>query len=105
MGPGVDPAFTPDSKQIIYSAPRRVSGEAGVDTRFRLRRARVSGLQRGGYEMGPFDQVEATVSPDGRILAYVAIDPELRSILYVRRIDGSGERILFNHGAALGPVW
>ena len=105
VGPGIDPSFTPDSRQIIYSAPQRISGERGVETRWRLRRARVSGLGRGGFAKGPVDEVEPTVSPDGRIIAFVGIDAELRSTLFVRRIDGSAERILFHHGAALGPIW
>ena len=55
--------------------------------------------------MGPVDQFEPAISPDGKLVAYVGIDPEFNQVLYVRRVDGTGERILFNDGAALGPVW
>ena len=105
IGRGIDPSFSPDGKFIVYSATTRVRAEFGVQDRWRLRRARVSGLGRGSFEMGPVDQFEPAISPDGRIVAYIGIDPEFNQILYVRRVDGSGERILFNEGAALGPVW
>ena len=105
IGPGIDPSFSPDGKTIVYSAATRVRADFGVEDRWRLRRARVSGLGRGSFEMGPVDQFEPTISPDGRIIAYIGIDPAFNQVLYVRRVDGSGERILFNDGAALGPVW
>jgi len=102
---GIDPSFSPDGKFIFFSATTRVQEAFGRRDRWRLRRARVSGLGRGSFEMGPVDQFEPAISPDGKIVAYVGIDPQFNQVLYVRRVDGTGERILFNDGAALGPVW
>jgi len=102
---GIDPSFSPDGKFIFFTATTRVQAEFGTRDRWRLRRARVSGLGRGSFEMGPVDQFEPAISPDGKIVAFVGIDPQFNQVLYVRRVDGTGERILFNDGAALGPVW
>ena len=75
----------------------------------------LSGLTRGskyalialGYTMvyGVIGLINFAHGEIYMIGAYVGIDPEFNQVLYVRRVDGTGERILFNDGAALGPVW
>ena len=63
------------------------------------------GTGRGTFPDGPLSEYEPAVSPDGKLIAYVGVDENLNRVLYVRRMDGTGERMLFNDGAALGPIW
>ena len=44
------------------------------------------------------------ISPDGKHVAYVSNDDGLDR-LYVRRMDGSGDRILLEEGAVAFPAW
>ncbi|MCH2171227.1 hypothetical protein MK489_10625 [Myxococcota bacterium] len=105
LGAGVDPSFSPDGRSLFYTSARRVRTQNGLEERWRLRRALVTGLRRGGFEKGPLNEFEPAISPDGRFVAYVGVDADLKHLLYVRRVDGSDERILFLDGAALGPIW
>jgi hypothetical protein len=50
-------------------------------------------------------EARPAVSPDGRLVAYVAGETRPRRHLYVRRFDGSGDRILFADGDGEYPVW
>jgi hypothetical protein len=50
------------------------------------------------------DEEFPSCSPDGQLVAYAVVE-EHRDLLYVRRFDGSGDRILFADGDAARPVW
>jgi Tol biopolymer transport system component len=50
------------------------------------------------------DELDPAVSPDGRFIVYVAAEEGLNR-LFVRRFDGSGDRILLSNGAVASPVW
>jgi Tol biopolymer transport system component len=51
------------------------------------------------------DERTPAVSPDGRHVVYVSPGDDGIERLYIRRIDGSGDRILLGEGAAAWPVW
>ncbi len=103
---GIDPGFTRDSRVIVYSGvARKVRRPTGVEDLWRIRRTRVNGTGRGGFPDGPLSEYEPTVSPDGRLVAYVGVDAQFNRVLFVRRLDGTGERMLFNEGGAIGPAW
>jgi Tol biopolymer transport system component len=44
------------------------------------------------------------ISPDGRLVVYVS-ELAHRQQLYLRRFDGTGDRILFANGDGANPVW
>jgi Tol biopolymer transport system component len=51
-----------------------------------------------------YTEQRPTISPDGRLVAYVA-EIDHRQQLYLRRFDGSGDRVLFANGDGAFPVW
>lgn len=96
LGPGRDPAFTPDGELIVYSGPDR--GE------WRLRRMRPDGSGRAPVGGSARSELTPAVSPDGEYVAYVSQEGGYAH-LYVRRMDGSGDRILLEDGTVMSPVW
>jgi TolB protein len=96
LGPGRDPAFGPDGHWVVFSA--------WIGDRWQLWRIRPDGTGRARVGTGALDEVQPAVSPDGRHVAYV-VEEDHRSSLYLRRLDGSGDRILFRDGDAESPVW
>lgn len=96
LGPGREPSFSPTGDWIVYSAPTRDG--------WRLRRMRPDGSARSPVTSGIRDETLPAVSPDGRFVAYVGETGGLDR-LFVRRIDGSGDRILLDAGAVFAPVW
>ena len=97
LGPGEQPVFSPDGDWIVYVAP------AGRERRL----ARVRRDGSGRVAIGPRAREESSpaVSPDGRLVLYVARDDEQHKRLYVRRFDGSGDRVLLVSGGGLYPAW
>ncbi len=93
---GKHPVFTPDGGWIVYSA--------AVRDGFRLWRMRPDGSGRTPIGAGSRDELSPAVSPDGRFIAYIAKEGGTNS-LFVRRLDGSGDRLLLRDGAADWPVW
>ena len=65
---------------------------------------RPDGTGRTPLGSGLRDEESPTVSPDGRFVAYTAREGEF-DLVFVRRMDGSGERPLFDTGSAAWPVW
>ncbi len=96
LAPGIHPVFTPDGEWIVYSAR---SGKA-------LRTARIRVAGAGRTAVGPTFRPEATpaVSPDGRYVVYVSEHNGLDR-LFVKRMDGSGDRLLFDDAAVEWPIW
>ncbi len=101
LSPGQQPAFASDSEWIVFSAP---SGR-GRSQVWRLWRVRADGSGRAPVGRGMRDESRPSFSPDGRLVVYVASEADHRSHLYVRRLDGSGDRILFASGDGEFPVW
>jgi Tol biopolymer transport system component len=96
LAPGREPAFSPDGQWIAFSAP--------TGNQWRLWRIRPDGTGRAPIGRGVLDEHGPTVSPDGRLVVYVT-ELEHRPHLYLRRLDGSGDRIFFADGDAEHPVW
>jgi hypothetical protein len=96
LGPGREPAFSPDGQWLIYAAPERRS--------WRILRVRPDGTGRAPVGETDLEEHQPTFSPDGR-LALIVVHDEYSRRLHLRRIDGSGDRILFENGDAEFPVW
>jgi Tol biopolymer transport system component len=97
VAPGRDPVFSPDGEWIVYSA---MAGRI-----WRLWRVRRDGTGRSPLGRGLRSEAAPTVSPDGSLVAYVASEALPSRHLYVRRFDGTGDRILFADGDGEFPVW
>jgi len=95
--PGSDPRFSGDGEWIVYSVARREGR--------RLFRVRVDGTGRAPVGESRRSESDPATSPDGRLVVYVAAESPPRRHLYLRRFDGSGDRILFADGDGEFPVW
>lgn len=91
-----EPVFTADGRWIVYSAEIRGG--------WRLWRMRPDGTGKSPIGQGLVDERHPAVSPNGRFVAYVAIEGA-REHLRVRRFDGSGDRPLLDAGDGASPVW
>jgi len=96
LGRGRDPVFGAGGDWFVYSAR--------VGDGWRLRRMRAAGGGRLAVGRGVRDEFEPAVSPDGRLVAYVSEDAGFDR-LFVRRVDGSGDRLLLPDGVVTRPVW
>lgn len=94
---GRQPRFSPAGDWIVFVAPVRGIG--------RVWRMRPDGTARAPIGGGAREESNPVISPDGRFVAYVTAEREFRRQLYLRRFDGSGERILFADGDGDFPVW
>jgi len=94
---GREPAFLPDGSGIVYSTETTQG--------WRLQRMRIDGGGRAPLGGSIRDERTPAVSPDGRHVVYVSPGDDGIERLYIRRIDGSGDRILLGEGAAAWPVW
>jgi hypothetical protein len=65
----------------------------------------LDGSGRLSLGLSALDELDPSFSPDGRLVTYVGVDAALGRALYLRRADGSGDRLLFDVGDALTPVW
>jgi Tol biopolymer transport system component len=96
LGRGSDPVFTPDGEWIVYSHPTH-EGK-------RIWRMRPDGSGKLPIGRGVGDEEQPTVSPDGRFVAFVVREGGRHS-LFVRSLDGSTSRLLFDGGDGVRPVW
>jgi Tol biopolymer transport system component len=96
LSPGRFPSYSPDSQWIVYSAP--VAGG------WKLWRIRPDGTGRAPIGDGALEELHPSVAPDGLYVAY-SVEDGFSPRLYVRRLDGSGDRILFHDGDGDRPVW
>ncbi|MEB2343624.1 MAG: hypothetical protein OZ948_02665 [Deltaproteobacteria bacterium] len=94
---GASPVFTPDGAWIVYVG-RTTKGQ-------RLYRVRPDGNGRTPLGAGITEETFPAVSPDGRFVAYVSTEESGRERLWVRRLDGSGDRPLLGSGDGSLPVW
>lgn len=97
LGPGRSPSFSPDGEWIVFSAPVE-------RTRWRLYRIRPDGTGRKAIGRSSLDELQPTFSPDGKLVVYVA-DDGFHKRIYVRRFDGTGDRVLLRDGGGEHPVW
>jgi hypothetical protein len=96
LGPGSEPQFCGSSEWLVYTAP--------IQRGSKIWRMRADGTGRSPVGRGVLDETAPTCSPDGRLVAYNVVEGRVE-ILYVKRFDGSGDRILYNDSSATHPVW
>jgi Tol biopolymer transport system component len=96
LGPGREPRFGARGDWIVFA------GASGG--RQRVFRIRADGSGRTAVGDGGRDEGWPSASPDGKLVAYVASEASSRRVL-VRRLDGSGDRILLASGEGEHPVW
>ncbi len=96
LGPGRDPRFCGPANWLVYSAP--------IQRGTRIWRMRADGTGRSPIGHGVLDEVSPACSPDGDMVVYTVIE-DFRETLYVRRFDGTGDRILYADSDASHPVW
>jgi Tol biopolymer transport system component len=94
---GRDPSFAPDSEWIVYS-----QRDDDQPTLWRIRRDG-AGRTRLGRGSGT-DEYGPSVSPDGSLVVYESV-LENRYRLFLRRFDGTGDRVLFSAGDGTHAVW
>jgi Tol biopolymer transport system component len=93
---GKDAAFSPDGSLIAFSA--QLKGD------WVLWRIRPDGTGRQSLGHGGFDERRPNLSPDNRLVIYVA-DTVTNQRLFMRRVDGSGDRLFFSGGDGDRPIW
>jgi Tol biopolymer transport system component len=96
LSTGKEPAFSPDGSLIAFSA--RSHGD------WVLWRIRPDGKGRKSLGHGGFDEHRPNLSRDNRLVVYVA-DTITNQRLFLRRIDGSGDRLFFSGGDGDRPIW
>jgi Tol biopolymer transport system component len=94
---GREPVFSPDGEWIVFTSQSSKG--------WKLRRMRPDGAARAALGASTRDERFPAISPDGRHIVYLSEDEVGLNRLYVRRMDGSGDRILLADGAAAFPVW
>ena len=66
---------------------------------------RPDGSGRTRVGAGTRDELQPAVSPGSSHVVYISRDQGDVQRLYVRRMDGSGDRMLIRSGGAASPVW
>jgi Tol biopolymer transport system component len=94
---GRNVAVSANGEWVVYSGALSGGG-------WRLVRIRPDGAGRAQIGRGVRDESMPAVSPDGHHVVYVTQEGDFDR-LFVRRIDGSGDRILLDDGSVAWPVW
>ena len=76
----------------------------GAEIHTRLTVIRPDGTARKSLGRGGYDEHRPSLSPDNRLVVYVA-DTRYHQELYLRRVDGTGNRILLAGADGDRPVW
>jgi WD40-like Beta Propeller Repeat len=97
LSPGRQPSLTRDGSWILFSGPH---GRG-----WSLWRIRPDGSGRAPVGASERDELQPAASPDGRFVVYSSSETPPRVHLYLRRFDGSGDRILFADGDGEYPIW
>lgn len=97
LAPGKDPSFSPDGEWIVYTAPD------GDSTR--IRRMRPDGSGRSPLGQKERTESDPSISPDGRFVVYVGSEAGRPDRLFVKRFDGTGDRVLIADGGFAEPIW
>jgi Tol biopolymer transport system component len=90
-------AFTPDARTLIF---RAFSNDSGWD----LFTVPASGGSPQRLLQTPDDEVEVSLSPDGRFLAYTSNESG-RTEVYVSRFPEMSNRIAVSSGGGARPLW
>lgn len=101
---GSDPVFTPDGGWIVYTGPPMKDKMKPSVEETKIWRIRPDGTGRTQVGQGRGIEREPAVSPDGKFIVYT-VEEDDRLHLYIRRFDGSGERVLFSDGDGSLAVW
>jgi Tol biopolymer transport system component len=96
ISPGKEPAFSADGRWIVFSAR--------LKRNWTIWRVRPDGTGRSSLGRGGYDEQRPGLSPDNQLIVYVA-DTRFHQQLYLRRVDGTGDRILLTQGDGDRPVW
>jgi Tol biopolymer transport system component len=96
LSPGREPSFSADGRWIVFSAKLKKD--------WTIWRIRPDGTGRAALGRGGLDEQRPSLSPDGRLVVYVG-DTEFHQKLYLRRVDGRGNRLLLADGDGDRPVW
>ena len=96
---GRSPVFTPDGDWVVYSAATR----GGL----KLWKMHPDGTGRRSLGRSGLQELDPSVSPDGRFVVYVGFNPGSESgpQLMVKRIEGSNPRSISIEGTGLLPTW
>jgi Tol biopolymer transport system component len=93
---GKEPSYSADGSLIAFSA--KLKGE------WALWRIRPDGMGRQSLGHGGFDEHRPSLSPDGGLVVYVA-DTVTNQRLFLRRVDGSGDRLFLSGADGDRPTW
>jgi len=96
LSAGKEPSFSADGRWILFTAK--------LKKEWTIWRIGPDGTGRASLGRAGFDERRPSLSPDKRLFVYVA-DTDFRKQLYIRRIDGTGNRILLADGDGDRPVW
>ena len=103
FGTRIDPPQPIPATQLIEQDGSSFD-RSSLKGRWSLYRIRPDGSGRRPIGQGTLDELDPSFSPDGRLVVYVG-DDGFQKQLYLRRFDGSGDRLLLGSGGGTDPIW